>query len=362
MNSPVFRPHNVVRTAFIVGAVLVLALLAWQLTEVWVLVFAAALFAILLRGFADQVEHYTPITSPWSLMLAIVVVALLGAAFVVLLGFQIQEQFANLFAELPRHLANIGDRLGIDDLEQQVAEEMEAASTNAGFLGMATQYTASTISAITSFALILIIGVYLAASPQHYLRGVLKLVPVPYTERVEDALVNIGFALRRWLAGQLIIMVIVGTLISIGLTIIGLPSALALGFLSGVAEFIPILGPILAAVPAILIAFSEDRQTLFWVIGLFVVVQQLEGYAIMPLVQRKAVHLPPVLTILSIVGFGILLGWPGIVMAAPLAVTMMVAVERLYVRQTLHKHVVVPGDQGASEIADRPDDLNQRRV
>jgi len=144
-------------------------------------------------------------------------------------------------------------------------------------------------------------------------------------------------------------MVIVGTLISIGLTVIGLPSALALGFLSGVAEFIPILGPILAAVPAILIAFSEDRQTVFWVIGLFVAVQQLEGYAIMPLVQRRAVHLPPVLTILSIVGFGILLGLPGIVMAAPLAVTLMVAVQRLYVRETLGKDVDVPGDQNGPE-------------
>lgn len=359
MRKSVPGPHNVVRIAFIVGAVLVLGLLAWKLTEVWVLVFAAVLFAVLLRSFAGQIEHYTPIPSPWSLLLAIVVVALLGAAFVLLLGFQIQEQFANLVEELPRYVANLGERLGIDDLEQQVAEEMEAASTNSSLLGLATQYTASTISAITNFALILIIGVYLAASPQHYLRGVLKLVPVPYTERAEDALVNIGSALRRWLAGQLIIMVIVGTLISIGLTVIGLPSALALGFLSGVAEFIPILGPILAAAPAILIAFSEDRQTLFWVIGLFVVVQQLEGYAIMPLVQRRAVHLPPVLTILSIVGFGILLGLPGIVMAAPLAVTLMVAVERLYVRQTLHKHVVVPGDEGGPETPILRDDVSR---
>ena len=345
MISPAPRPYNVVKIASIVGAVLVLGLLAWQLTEVWVLVFAATLFAIILRSFADQIEHYTPIPSPWSLMLAIALVALLAAAFVLLLGLQIKEQFTNLLDELPQYVAAIGERLGIDDLEQQVADGMEEASTDAGLLGLATEYTASTISAITSFGLILIIGIYLAANPQHYLRGVLKLVPVSYTERVGDALINIGHALRRWLAGQLIIMVIVGTLISIGLTVIGLPSALALGFLAGVAEFVPILGPILAAVPAILIAFAEDRQTLFWVIGLFVAVQQLESYVIMPLVQRQAVQLPPVLTILSIVGFGILLGLPGIVMAAPLAVTLMVAVERLYVRQTLDKHVVVPGDQ-----------------
>lgn len=355
MSSPLHNPFNIVRTAFIVFAVLFLILLLWQLIEVWVLVFAAILFAIILGSFAGQIERYTPLTSPWSLMLAIAMVALLAAAFMLLLGFQIKAQFASLFDELPQYVTAIGERLGIDDLEQQVAEAMEVASTDAGLIGLVTEYTATTISAFTSFALILIIGVYLAASPKHYLHGVLKLVPDPYTARAEDALVNAGHALRRWLAGQLIIMVIVGTLVSIGLTVIGLPSSLALGFLAGVAEFVPILGPILAAVPAILVAFSEDRETLFWVIGLFVAVQQLEGYVITPLVQKKAVQLPPVLTILSIVAFGILLGLSGVVMAAPLAVTLMVAVERLYVRETLHKDVNIPGDQCAPVATVRGD-------
>jgi predicted PurR-regulated permease PerM len=341
--SPASSPNNVVRIAFIVGAVIVLGLLVWQLTEVWVLIFAAMLFAVILRSLAAQVEHYTPIPAPWSLMLAILSMVLLGAAFVLLLGLQIREQFADLLDQLPAYIADIGDRLGIEDPEQQVLQRLEEVSVDSGLLGLATAYTSSTISAVVSFGLMLIIGVYLAANPEHYLRGVLKLVPTPYTEKVSDTLVNIGHALRQWLAGQFIIMVIVGTLVSLGLTLIGLPSALALGFMAGLAEFIPILGPLLAAAPAILIAFSEDRETLFWVIGLFVLVQQLEGYVISPLVQRKAVHLPPVVTILSIVGFGILLGLPGIVMAGPLAVTLMVAVERLYVRETLGIQVDVPG-------------------
>lgn len=342
--SPPSSPPNIVRMAFIVGAVIVLGLLVWKLTEVWVLIFAATLFAVMLRSIAAQVERFTPIPAPWSLMLAIALMALLGAAFVLLLGLQIKQQFAELFEQLPQYIANVGDQLGIEDLQQQLTQRMEEGSSGLGLLGLATTYTASTISALTSFVLILIIGIYLAANPQHYLRGILTLVPDSYKERVGDTLVNIGSALRQWLAGQFIIMLIVGTLISVGLSVIGLPSALALGFMAGIAEFIPILGPILAAAPAILIAFSEDRQTLFWVIGLFVAVQQLEGYLITPLVQREAVQLPPVLTILAIVGFGILFGLPGIVMAAPLAVTLMVAVQRLYVREMLDAHVEVPGE------------------
>jgi len=345
MSSLSSNPRNVVKIAFIVGGVIVLGLLVWQLAEMWVIVFAAILFAIILRSIAAQIENYTPIPSPWSLVLAIALMTLLGAAFVLLLGFQIKEQFASLIEQFPYYVANIGDRLGVEDLQQRLADRMGEASSDAGLIGMATSYTTSLISAVTNFVLILIIGIYLAANPQHYLRGFLKIVPGPYVENIGDAMNNIASALRQWLGGQLIIMVIVGTMVSIGLTLIGLPSALALGFMAGVAEFIPILGPILAAAPAILIAFSGDRETLFWVIGLFVAVQQLEGYVITPLVQRKAVHLPPVLTILSIVGFGILLGLPGIVMAAPLAVTLMVAVERLYVRGTLNKQVVVPGEK-----------------
>lgn len=351
MSSQATSPHNVVKIAFIVGSVVILVMMTWLLVEVWILVFAAILFAILLRSLSAQIEKYTPIPSPWSLVLAIALMISLGAAFVMLLGFQIKEQFANLIEQFPQYIANIGNQLGIEDLQERIAKRMEEASTDSGLLGMATSYTSSIMSAATSFLLILIIGVYLAANPQYYLRGFLKLVPPYYTARIGDTMLNIGTALRQWLGGQLIIMVIVGTLVSIGLSIIGLPSALALGFMAGIAEFIPILGPILAAAPAILIAFSEDRETLFWVIGLFVAVQQLESYLITPLVQRKAVHLPPVLTILSIVGFGILLGLPGIVMAAPLAVTLMVAVERLYVRGTLDKQVDVPGEQTSAEQA-----------
>jgi len=306
MISPPTSHNDVTRIAFIVGAVTVPGLLVWLLSEVWVLSFAAILFAVILRSLASRIEQYTPFGAPWSLMLAIVTVALIGAAFVFLLGFQIKEQFVSLMEQLPVYFANIGDQLGIEDLQEKMAERAEGMSLESGLPGMAATYTTGTISAITSFGLILITGIYLAANPQHYLRG---------------------------------------TLVSVGLSVIGLPSALALGFMAGIAEFIPILGPVLAAAPAILIAFSEDRNTLFWVIALYVAVQQLESYVIMPLVQRKAVHLPAVLTILSIVGFGTLLGLPGIVMAAPLAVTLMVAVERLYVRGTLGKDVKVPGEE-----------------
>jgi len=263
MRSPASSPHNVVKTAFIVAAVLVLAILLWQLTEVWVLCFAAVLFAIVLRSLAAQIEKYAHIPSPFSLMLSILLVAGIAALFVFLVGFQIKEQFANLIRQIPEYIESVGEQLNIDDLQGQMTERIEEMGVDTGLLvGVATTYTTGTVSAIASFFLMLIIGIYLAANPYYYLRGVLKLVPAPYTESIRDTLLNIGTALGQWLGGQLIIMLIVGTLVSIGLTVIGMPSALALGFMAGVSEFVPILGPLVASLPAILIAVSEDFTTL----------------------------------------------------------------------------------------------------
>lgn len=349
MTNSAPSPNSVIKISFIVGAIVVLGLLVWQLAGLWVHLFAGILFATILSSAAAQIERFTPLAPPWSLVLATTLIALLAVAFMLLVGFQISEQFASLVEQLPQYIASVGDQLGMQDLEQRMTRRLEEVSADTGLLGTVTSYASSTIAAITSIVLILIIGIYLAINPQDYLRGFLLLVPSSHTEKIHDTMVNIGFALRQWLGGQLIIMIIVGTMVSVGLWVIGLPSALALGFMAGVAEFIPVLGPILAAAPAILIAFSQGWETLFWVIGLFLVVQQLEGYLITPLVQRKAVHLPPVLTILSIVGFGTLLGLPGIVMAAPLAVTMMVAIERLYVREALGKHVNIPGNKADSD-------------
>lgn len=123
-----------------------------------------------------------------------------------------------------------------------------------------------------------------------------------------------------------------------------MPSALALGFLAGLSEFVPIVGPVLGAVPALLLALSEGGNTVFWVLGLYLAVQQIESNLIMPLVQRETVDLPPVLTLFAILALGVLFGPLGVLLGTPLTVVIHVAVMQLYVRDTLHEAVRLPGD------------------
>jgi predicted PurR-regulated permease PerM len=151
-------------------------------------------------------------------------------------------------------------------------------------------------------------------------------------------------ALRLWLRGQLIAMVVVGLLTGIGLWLLGLRSALVLGLLAGLLEFVPFLGPFLAAVPAILLALAVSPDLALWVLLLYVGVQQIEGYVLTPMVQQYAVELPGVILLFSLIGFGILFGMLGVILAAPLTVVCYVLVKRLYVIEALHTPTPIPGE------------------
>jgi predicted PurR-regulated permease PerM len=142
--------------------------------------------------------------------------------------------------------------------------------------------------------------------------------------------------------GTFVSMGVVGLVTGIGLWLIGVPSALALGLLAGLLEFVPIIGPIAASVPAILLAFSHSTEMALWTAGLFILVQQLEGNLIQPIVQRYAVDLPPALLLFSVVAGGLLFGIVGIIFAAPLTVVTFVLVKRLYVREVLDTETKLP--------------------
>lgn len=128
------------------------------------------------------------------------------------------------------------------------------------------------------------------------------------------------------------------------LWLLGVPSWLVLGLLAGLLEFIPFAGPIIAAVPAVLIALAQSTDLALWTIGAYVVVQHSEAYLIQPLVQQYAVELPAVILLFSLLAFGVLFGPIGVVLAAPLAVVTYVLVKRLYVIETLDTPTPIPGE------------------
>jgi predicted PurR-regulated permease PerM len=187
-------------------------------------------------------------------------------------------------------------------------------------------------------------GLYIAAAPALYRDGLLQLVPEGRKALAEDTIATAGNALRLWLVGQLAAMALVGVLTGLGLWMLGIPAPLALALLAGLAEFVPLVGPIVAAVPALLLAAGGGYEMMLWTAGLYLLVQQVESNVITPLIQNRTVQIPPALTLFAVVTAGVAFGPMGVILAAPLTVLAYVAVKKLYVREALGEDTRVPGE------------------
>ncbi|MBV9892391.1 MAG: AI-2E family transporter, partial [Rhizobacter sp.] len=186
-------------------------------------------------------------------------------------------------------------------------------------------------SAVGDVLLALLLGLYLAVDPDLYREGFLRLLPRERRADIGSALTESGRALQGWMLGQALTMLIVGATVAIGLAALGMPMAAAIGVLSGLFEFVPFFGAIAWAVLATLLAFAQGPERALYV-GIFCfAVQQLEGNFVTPMVQRWAVHLPPVLSLAAVVLFGTLFGVAGIVLGTPLMVVAVVLVRKLWV-------------------------------
>lgn len=323
---------------------LVVLVVLWQLVHVFLLVFAAILVAIGFKSLADLVERLTPLGPRGALAIAIILLAVFAGGVLLLLGAQLAGQFHDLVTQIPGLLRMAGERLGIDGFEQSVAERLEEFLVSGDtVLGIAGTTLSVLVIAATSL-LVLIAGIFIAARPRTYRRGFLILWPAGLRSHVATALDRSGIALRYWLLGQMVSMTFVGVLSAIGLMLLGVPSAVALGLIAAATNFVPIVGPFVGGVPAVLIAFSISPPTALMVVGLYVLIQQIDGDVLQPFVQQQAVDLPPALTLFALVAGGVLFGALGIILATPLAVVALVSIKILYVRDTLGEAVDVPGD------------------
>ncbi|MBD0271200.1 MAG: AI-2E family transporter [Acetobacteraceae bacterium] len=179
------------------------------------------------------------------------------------------------------------------------------------------------------------VGLFVAADPGTYRRGVLALLPRGRRRRVGEVLDEMAAVLRWWLVGQLVAVVLIALSTWLALALIGMPGAFLLGLQSGLVNFIPYLGPVIAAVPVGLAAMAQGTSMVLWALGAHFVIQTLEGYVLAPLIQRRAVDLPPVLTLAAVALFGTLFGAMGVALATPLVAALKVAVTRLYVEDRL---------------------------
>jgi predicted PurR-regulated permease PerM len=320
----------------VVALVIALAAAIWQLALVFILGFGAIIVAVTLDSLSAPVAERLKMSQRWALALTTIVLFLISAAFLAAFGTRAADQFTRLAAQLPGAWAETREWLNSWDLGQWVLSLGESAANGASSTILSALPLASGLLGwLANIALILVIGIYLAADSNTYLDGAVRLLPPTKRKRGRQIINAAGEDLRKWLLAMTLDMFFLGTVTGIGLYLIGVPVALALGILSGISVFVPYIGPIVAVIPGLLIALSVSPTLALWAALVYIVAQQLEGNISLPLLQRWSVSMPPAISLLAIVAFGLLFGLWGVLLATPLAVVTLRIVRMAYVEDFL---------------------------
>jgi predicted PurR-regulated permease PerM len=315
----------------VVVAIAALVLLTWQLSGVLLLVFGAIILATALRAVATPIERYLRLSPRLAVATAIVLASAMIVAGTWLIGDRLVEQFQDLRQRMPEALAALTIWLNSHPIGLHILGVWDSAKDGDVPWVRVANVATFTVGAIGSIGLVFVLAIYFAVDPAQYRQGLVRLIPPAYRDQINAALDASRQALSKWLMGQGISMLFVGSATGIGLAALGMPLALSLGVIAGVLAFIPFFGPIASGVLAVILAFMQGPTQALYVASLCILIQQIEGNFVMPFVQRWAVELPPVLGIIAALIFGLLFGIVGVVFATPLMVVAMVLVQKLYI-------------------------------
>lgn len=348
MDEPFHAPPadewRFVRRTLIVIGLVALVYGVWLAASVLPLIFAAILLAALLDWFADGLMALVGCSRKLALTLASFISAILLIGFAVVFGSQVAGELSNVFQKLPEAINAAGEKIGMREANSALEEALSGGGGGHSVLTRAASLGYTMIGGLVDLALVLVGAIHLAVDPGLYRSGLMKMFPQNQHARILDAMNVTGAALRLWFTGQLVAMVVVGVIAGHAYWWIGLPSPLALGLIAGVTNFVPYLGPILGALPALVFALTMDLTTFAWTLGAILILQQIEGNVVTPIIQSRAVSLPPALALFSILVFGLLFGLTGVLLAAPATVAALVLVKKLWVRDALGERTHVPGE------------------
>jgi predicted PurR-regulated permease PerM len=313
------------RHALIVMAAIGIAVMTWQLAELLILLFASILASLMFHDLAMTLKRRMKLRFSVALALAVLLPLSIIAMVFGLFGNLMYGQFETLSEQLPAVLKSAEAWLSRSEAGVAAIAAIKGYAPEVDTVMSFAQATIANLGFVaTAVAVILVGGVYFAAQPDLYLGAIRSLVPHQGQPRLERTLVALHTAVTGWLKGQAVGMVFVAIGTSIGLAVAGIPSALAIGLVAGLCEFVPYLGVIIVTVPAVAIGFSISAQTGILTIIALVVVQQIQGNLVTPLAQGKLADLPPALTIFSLIGAGVLLGPLGVIFAVPLTIVILV--------------------------------------
>lgn len=325
----------IVFTVFLLIAITIVFLCIRYAWRVLFLAFAGLMLAIVLRSFTKWVEQVTHLSPKLAYLTAIGSILVVCGLTAWLLVPRILDQAAQIVAVIPKSLAQASQFLDKSQWGSYVVQFAQRAITRADAgLKLATA-AASVLDAAAGAFVVLVVGFYGALNPAAYINGLLRLVPKNRRELARHVGSEIVYTLHWWLLGQLVPMAVLGVVTILGLWALHVPLAFTLGLLTAIMIFVPYLGVLVSEIPAVLVALERGPSTMLYVVILYLCVHGLEAYILTPLVQKRAVRLPPIVTILSEFLMWTLTGILGVAIAMPLAAVVLVLFRILYLHEDI---------------------------
>lgn len=326
------------RERFALRALIAIALGAglfalWRAADVVMIAFGGILIAVALHALALQLRRFRPLPRRLALPVAILLVVTALALVAFLVGDTLVSEVGQLATQLPQAVDKLSEWLSRHGLGRALLGSFGSGEGVASSVSRIAGAAFTTVGVVANVLAVVVLGIYFAVDPGLYRRGALRAAPPAWRGPMAATIDAAYEALRKWLGGAALAMVAVGVLTGVGLWALDVPFALSLAVIAALLEFVPFIGPIVAAVPAVLVGFAVSPQTALYVALLYLGIQQLEGYLLTPLIQRWAVSLPPAAAVLAVFLAGVLIGIPGILFAVPLFVVLRVVVEKLYIER-----------------------------
>ena len=328
-------------TGIIVATILVLLLIGYAFNVV-LLILAGTLVAIFFRGIARWLKQHTPLSHKVSLAVSVISVLsiVIGMGFLMApsiskqaqeLGDSVPKVFESLKeeygetewgGELMDNLSNIGNRLF--ERQGQWAKDIFGALS-------------SVFGVVADMYVIFFLGIFFLVDPRPYRNAIVSLVPIPRRKKALDVLQTISINLERWLVGKILGMLVIGTLTTIFLWIMGVPLPLVLGIIAGFLNFIPNFGPLIAMAPAILMGFTVSPQMALYVVLLYIGIQALESNFITPFIEKKMVNIPMAGVLIAQLLLGVFSNALGLVLATPVLLLTSILIRELYVEKVIEE-------------------------
>jgi predicted PurR-regulated permease PerM len=319
------------KTGAVFAFIVVLLLLFKALLSLLLLTLAAVLIAIYFHGCSGLLRRHFHWAPRLSLILSVIVNLILLTALVWLLGARMRQQAVQLADQLPATLEHARHLIGQSTIGNKALQALQASGDSGKTMKILRRFFSSGFGIVSDLYIVILMAIFFTATPSVYRKGIIRLLPPPAKDKGRELLSRLEVLLKNWLKSQIAGIISIAVLTAIGLLVIGIPLVLPLAIIAGLLNFIPNFGPLIALVPAVLIALTQSPSTALVVALMYTGIQILQSAVEKPLLQKKMMNIPPALTIFAQVAMGLLGGLWGVLLAAPVVAILQTVIGELYV-------------------------------